>query len=722
MTDQSSAKKRPSSSEVKKVRRKACKLAEDFIREASEAASITTTLLQPEDPAKLAFPMQLDEEVSTQEALEIDFFPSEGEEEKLVNDSEEEDNVPDCPHEIADEENLISHQDQEEEYNNFQTNSEPSNMREFLQKFCIQTKIPRTHVNLLLKGMKRFVEDEHHVDLDLPADYRSLLKTPRETNLVVPAGIYGHFSYLGIENGIRRVIKSGYKVPNDGKIQIKSFVDGFCPQNKCNKKFIAILNSITDDPLNRVFLTGIYCGSKNPEPFGDILIDFVDEYNSLLSTGFQVDVEGSQIDVFLQPGGAFILDIPAKADVKNIKHTGYSSCDKCTSRGKWLKGIFFPELKFTARSDESFRSREDNEHHLTGRSAIEALFGLDMVVHFVNDYLHLVLLGTTKRLLRIYLLWPKSPRKLNHDERRLAVACFDEAKLASTKEFQWEPSDLLKFETFNAKEMRFLLLYAGFSTFRNAMQEKDYENFLNLSLAIRILCSEDLVKSESWLMRAEKLLYSFVYFIKHEIGARQVVRVVHGLLHLVEDARVYGALDKFSAFYFESFLGNLGKMVPGPKDKLRQMVNRYLEEENVAIKRSLAKIGSTLVLGKKCSKQPAPPFLSRRDENHFEFITYRGLYLATTYPNNVIITKGGNIVKIVHILAEDRKVRLVGNEFVTKDDLFDTPFRSSHLDIYFSPDSKIDSNLMEVKLDDLHKKCVHFKHENESIFVPILHH
>ncbi|CAB3387101.1 Hypothetical predicted protein [Cloeon dipterum] len=137
-------------------------------------------------------------------------------------------------------------------------------------------------------------------------------------------------------------------------------------------------------------------------------------------------------------------------------------------------------------------------------------------------------------------------------------------------------------------------------------------------------------------------------------------------------------------------------MVPGPKDKLRQMVNRYLEEENVAIKRSLAKIGSTLVLGKKCSKQPAPPFLSRRDENHFEFITYRGLYLATTYPNNVIITKGGNIVKIVHILAEDRKVRLVGNEFVTKDDLFDTPFRSSHLDIYFSPDSKIDSNLMEV--------------------------
>jgi len=46
----------------------------------------------------------------------------------------------------------------------------------------------------------------------------------------------------------------------------------------------------------------------------------------------------------------------------------------------------------------------------------------------------------------------------------------------------------------------------------------------------------------------------------------------HGLIHLVQDARKYGALDSVSCFPIENYLGLLKRMVRRPQNPVEQIV------------------------------------------------------------------------------------------------------------------------------------------------------
>lgn len=92
--------------------------------------------------------------------------------------------------------------------------------------------------------------------------------------------------------------------------------------------------------------------------------------------------------------------------------SGYFSC-KCTQEGEYINSVVFPNLKFTLRTDESFRIQEQEEHH-TGISSLEKL-EIDMINQIALDYMHLVCLGIMKRLL---LFWVKGSKSL-----RLNLEC-----------------------------------------------------------------------------------------------------------------------------------------------------------------------------------------------------------------------------------------------------------------------------------------------------------
>lgn len=92
-----------------------------------------------------------------------------------------------------------------------------------------------------------------------------------------------------------------------------------------------------------------------------------------------------------------VYDAPARAFITYTKsHSGYFNCNKCTQEGKYINFVIFPET-FTLRSDKSFRSKEQEEHHI-GASVLEKL-DIDMVNQIALDYMHLVCLGVMKRLL-----------------------------------------------------------------------------------------------------------------------------------------------------------------------------------------------------------------------------------------------------------------------------------------------------------------------------------
>ncbi|KAL4710477.1 hypothetical protein ACJJTC_008879 [Scirpophaga incertulas] len=72
-------------------------------------------------------------------------------------------------------------------------------------------------------------------------------------------------------------------------------------------------------------------------------------------------------------------------------------------------------------------------------------------------------------------------------------------------------------------------------------------------------------------------------FIKHSkaiYGLEFLVYNVHMLCHISDDTRVFGALDDFSAFPFENYLGALKNLVRSPNKPLQQIVKRLLEMES----------------------------------------------------------------------------------------------------------------------------------------------
>jgi len=56
---------------------------------------------------------------------------------------------------------------------------------------------------------------------------------------------------------------------------------------------------------------------------------------------------------------------------------------------------------------------------------------------------------------------------------------------------------------------------------------------------------------------------------------------VHSLSHLADDDAIHGALDKFSSFSFETYLGRIKKLVRSSNKPLAQIVRRISELQNV---------------------------------------------------------------------------------------------------------------------------------------------
>lgn len=95
-------------------------------------------------------------------------------------------------------------------------------------------------------------------------------------------------------------------------------------------------------------------------------------------------------------------------------------------------------------------------------------------------------------------------------------------------------------------------------------------------MACSLLISKRLIK---YIDIAEKLLSKFVKDARPLYGDEFIIYNVHNLLHISSDARLYGTLDEFSAFPFESYIGYLKNMIKSHKLPLQQLSNRIQEEQ-----------------------------------------------------------------------------------------------------------------------------------------------
>lgn len=126
-------------------------------------------------------------------------------------------------------------------------------------------------------------------------------------------------------------------------------------------------------------------------------------------------------------------------------------------------------------------------------------------------------------------------------------------------------------------ELRTFMLYTGPVALKGVLSDDKYAHFIKFHLAMLILVSVQ-YNDHKWIDYAECLLRQFVQETCSLYSKDWMVYNFHSLLHLCDDVRIHGKLDRFSAFEFENHMAKLKKLLRANHSHLSQVVNRIAEQ------------------------------------------------------------------------------------------------------------------------------------------------
>ena len=216
----------------------------------------------------------------------------------------------------------------------------------------------------------------------------------------------------------------------------------------------------------------------------------------------------------------------------------------------------FPEINVPLRTDVSFDTFQNEEHHIC-HSPLSYL-PIGMVTQFPLDYMHLVCLGVTRRLLMLWMKGPLFCRQGGGFIAQVSMGLLD-LKEYMPCEFLRKGRPLGEVDRWKATEFRQFLLYLGPVLLKSKLPLHLYKHSMLLSVAIYCLASP--MFYNPYCDYAKQLLCVIVTQVGVLYGQTQYIYNIHALVHLADDVFRFGPLDGFSSFAFESFLGKLKKLV-----------------------------------------------------------------------------------------------------------------------------------------------------------------
>ncbi|VEN56696.1 unnamed protein product [Callosobruchus maculatus] len=436
-----------------------------------------------------------------------------------------------------------------------------------LQSWATSFKI--THI-----ALKRLLHILHPYHPYLPYDSRTLLHTP--LNFPVKQLESGQYIHLGLEASLKHFIDKNEHWQGD-TLFVSFNIDGLPLYKSTNIQCWPILGLIKNLPHQSPFAVGVFCGKSKPCPLPVYLDRFIEECN-FLKNGFLHKSKRYNFCIH-----SFVCDAPARAYIKCIKPpTGYSFCEKCVAPGEYVSGrVILRDLCAAKRTNESFRRQLDEDHHL-GLSPLLAL-DIDMVKQFPIDYMHNVCLGVMRKLLNYWVGGNLNIRLGSTSVLRISntLACF---KDYIPVEITRKPRPLSELQRYKATEFRTFLLYTGIVALKDILPCQIYNHFLLFHSAIYLMVVSD--RDENTEINSElasKLLLTFIKQGGRLYGREFYIYNVHVLSHLSDDFLHYGALDNFSAFPFENYLGHMKSLVKSTTKPLQQICRRLQELNHTCI-------------------------------------------------------------------------------------------------------------------------------------------
>lgn len=582
-----------------------------------------------------------------------------------------------------------------------------SSMCSMLLTWSLNYNIPHNALNGLLLILRK-----HHCFSNIPIDSRTILHTKliNKTSMrVLDSGQYYHF---GLKSGIERHFQHDVS-----EIKLVIGIDGLPIAKSTSSQFWPILAYIR--PYNNiVFPIGIYHGNHKPSNCNDFLKDFIIEAKYLISNGITLNNNLYEVTV-----DVICCDSPAKSFVLMVKgHTGYFSCTRCKIEGEFHENrTCFPynesDLQPHSRTHNEYVERVDTDYHISlDISNIIQIPRFNVVSNFSLDYMHLICLGTVKKLV---LLWKKGPYNVRLPSWKIDNISKDALSLKSSIpcEFSRKPRSLDEFSRFKATELRMYLLYIFPIILKKNMSVDCFKHFMSLNIAMIILLSPD---HSSYVSYARDLLNYFVNSFKDIYGGHFISHNIHGLLHVVDDYERYGPLDNCSAFPFENYMQTLKSFIRKPDKPLEQVVLRY-QERGQLIK--IAKINSTnkdkhALVGHHVN---GPLIFNTKSPQYNTLILNNFKFKSKIEADSYFCTNKNEIVKLINIAhsLETHQVILIGKKFKCMQEFYNQPIKSSHFGIYIV--KNLSDTLDCWEISDIKKKVMLFSFENKLIVVPFLH-
>lgn len=210
----------------------------------------------------------------------------------------------------------------------------------------------------------------------------------------------------------------------------------------------------------------------------------------------------------------FCCDMAAKSFILSTKgHNGYKSCTRCTVPGLRMNcSMTFLETNYPKRSHLDFINRIDDEHHVSDNiSLLTEIPYINMIDNFSLDYLHLVCLGVTKKMILLWLgILKNAPLNVRIQSREVKNISNHLLSLKNyiTSDFSRKPREINEVSRRKATEFRTFVLYLGPVVLKNILSDECYFHFICLHIGIIILLSTNSITK--LVNFSEQLLIHFV--------------------------------------------------------------------------------------------------------------------------------------------------------------------------------------------------------------------
>lgn len=582
--------------------------------------------------------------------------------------------------------------------NNNTINNDNETFRHAIAEWIVTYNIPHNASNSLLKIL------QHHTSCTFSADTRTLLKTPRQSEIIEICG--GHFFYFGLGS----IIKKMFIKCNDKNIKLLINIDGLPLAKSSRASLWPILCSNTKD--NTVYLAGAYFGYTKPNDSNIFLEPLVNDLTHLINEGYYYNNTLIQIQLF-----GMICDAPAKSFVLCTKgHTGFYSCTKCIIRGLRVNGrICFPNrtTPYPLRTNEFFAINAYKDFQIN-YSVLNNIPNFLPITNTPLDFMHLVCLGVVKKMILLWIEGPFSVRvhtRLRNKLSHLLILL----RNSTPRDFARKPRSLKDVKQWKAVEFRNFLLYIGPVVLRYILKKDMYYNFLTLHVAITILVRPNLCKQEGFINYAESLLNHFVTSFQNLYGTQYVSHNVHNLLHLCNDVRTFGSLDTFSAFRFENYMTCIKRKLRKPEKPLQQLIRRYKEIEHLELL-SLNHNGNKKELYTCTHLHKNGPLCDNYNiNNSYQYLQVSNKTLTITCKgaNNCCILRNDIYILVLNIIkTKEDAIFLIGKKLQYVKDLYTIQCNSSQLGIKVM---KVNSeNINSWSIADLLFKAWKIPYSNDS--------